>query len=70
MHGVHHVKFTDRLSEGGDLEDVDALVLGPVEAGATIPVIYAIENGRLEKKTGPDGNGTPHGDSAQGYTWH
>lgn len=62
---VHAVKFTDRLSTGGDLQDVDALVLGPVTAGETISNLYAIENGVLEKKTS-----VPHGSSEQGYTWH
>lgn len=62
---VHAVKFTDRLSEGSDLESVDALVLGPVTAGATISKLYAIENGTLQEKTS-----VPHGSPEQGYTWH
>jgi hypothetical protein len=62
---VHAVKFTDRLSEGGDLESVDALAFGPTEHGKTIAKLYAIENGTLQEKTS-----VPHGSPEQGYTWH
>ena len=65
MSAVHFVKFTDRLSTGGDLEDVDAIVLGTVTSGETIGKLYAIEHGVLEAKTD-----VPHGSSEQGYTWH